>query len=49
MRPYCALGCRFSEAQRLRSLEDENSRLTRLIAYLSLDREMLKGVIAKKA
>lgn len=36
-----------SEAQRLRSLEDENSRLKRLVADLSLDREMLKAVIAK--
>ena len=38
-----------SEAQRLRSLEDENSRLKRLVADLSLGREMLKAVIAKKA
>jgi putative transposase len=36
-----------SEAQRLRSLEDENSRLKPLVADLSLDREMLKAVIAK--
>ena len=36
-----------SEAQRLRSLEDENSRLKRLVADLSLDKEMLKAVIAK--
>ena len=36
-----------SEAQKLRALEDENSRLKRLVADLSLDREMLKGVIAK--
>lgn len=36
-----------SEAQRLRALEDENSRLKRLVADLSLDREMLKAVIAK--
>jgi putative transposase len=36
-----------SEAQRLRQLEDENSRLKRLVADLSLDREMLKAVIAK--
>ena len=38
-----------SEAQRLRSLEDENSRLKRLVADLSLGREVLKAVIAKKA
>jgi putative transposase len=36
-----------NEAQRLHQLEDENSRLKRLIADLSLDREMLKAVIAK--
>ncbi len=36
-----------SEAQKLRSLEDENLRLKRLVADLSLDREMLKAVIAK--
>jgi putative transposase len=40
-------GLDVSEAQRLRSLEDENSRLKRLVADLSLDREMLKAVIAK--
>jgi len=40
-------GMDVSEAQRLRSLEDENSRLKRLVADLSLDREMLKAVIAK--
>lgn len=38
-----------SEAQRLRALEDENSRLKRLVADLSLDKEMLKAVIAKTA
>ena len=40
-------GLEVSEAQRLRALEDENSRLKRLVADLSLDREMLKAVIAK--
>ena len=40
-------GLDVSEAQRLRSLEDENSRLKRLVADLSLDREMLQAVIAK--
>lgn len=35
------------EGQRLRQLEDENNRLKRLVADLSLDREMLKAVIAK--
>jgi putative transposase len=37
-----------SEAQRLRALEDENSRLKRLVADLSLDKEKLKAVITKK-
>ena len=36
-----------TEAQKLRALEDENNRLKRLVADLSLDREMLKAVIAK--
>ena len=40
-------GLDVSEAQRLRSLEDENSRLKRLVADLSLDKEMLKAVVAK--
>jgi putative transposase len=40
-------GMEASEAQRLRQLEDENARLKRLVADLSLDREMLKSVIAK--
>ena len=31
-----------SEAQRLSSLEEENSRLKRMVADLSLDKEMLK-------
>ena len=42
---YGGLGV--SEAQRLRQLEDENHRLKKLVADLSLDREMLKSVIAK--
>ena len=40
-------GLEVSEAQRLRQLEDENNRLKRLVADLSLDREILKAVIAK--
>ncbi len=40
-------GLEVNEAQRLHQLEDENSRLKRLVADLSLDREMLKAVIAK--
>jgi putative transposase len=40
-------GMNVSEAQRLRQLEDENGRLKKLVAELSLDKEMLKAVIAK--
>lgn len=40
-------GMEASEAQRLKQLEDENGRLKRLVADLSLDREMLKAVIVK--
>lgn len=37
-----------SEARKLRSLEDENSRLKRLVADLSLQNEILKEVNSKK-
>ena len=40
-------GMTVSEAQRLRQLEDENHRLKKLVADLSLDKEMLKAVIVK--
>jgi putative transposase len=40
-------GMSVSEAQRLRQLQDENSRLKKLVAELSLDKEMLKDVITK--
>ncbi len=40
-------GLEVSEAQRLRSLEDENRRLKQLVADLSLDREALKGIVRK--
>jgi len=40
-------GMEVSEMQKVRALEDENGRLKRLVADLSLDREMLKAVIAK--
>lgn len=40
-------GMNVSEAHRLRQLEDENHRLKKLVADLSLDKEMLKSVIAK--
>ena len=41
-------GMDVSEAQRLKSLEDENRRLKHLVADLSLDKEALKADRAKK-
>jgi putative transposase len=40
-------GMDVSEAQRLKTLEDENRRLKPLVAELSLHGEALKGVIRK--
>jgi len=40
-------GMSVSEAQRLRQVEDEKQRLKKLVADLSLDKEMLKAVIEK--
>lgn len=37
-----------SEMRRLRELEDENARLKRIVADLSLDKEMLQDVIKRK-
>jgi putative transposase len=37
-----------TELRRLRQLEDEKQRLKRLVADLSLDKEMLQDVIRKK-
>lgn len=37
-----------TELRRLRQLEEENYRLKRLVADLSLDKEMLQDVIRKK-
>lgn len=37
-----------SEMRRLRDLEDENNRLKRIVADLTLDREMLRDVIKRK-
>lgn len=37
-----------SEVKRLRQLEEENSRLKRIVADLSLDKEMLQDVIKRK-
>ena len=36
------------EVRKLRQLEEENTRLRRLVADLSLDKEMLQEVIRKK-
>jgi len=36
-----------NEAQRLKSLEDENRRLKHLVADLSLDKEVLKAIVRK--
>ena len=40
-------GMEASEAQEAKQLRDENARLKKLVADLSLDKEMLKAVIAK--
>ena len=37
-----------SEVRKLKQLEEENQRLKRLVADLSLDKEMLQEVIRKK-
>ena len=37
-----------SELKRLKQLEEENVRLKRLVANLSLDKEMLRDVIGRK-
>ena len=44
---YSGLGP--SELRRLRQLEEENHRLKRLVADLSLDKSMLQDVLSKKA
>ena len=41
-------GMEVSEAKRLKGLEEENRRLKRLVAELSLDVQMLKDVNSKK-
>lgn len=41
-------GMGVTELRRLRQLEEENHRLKRLVANLSLDKEMLQDVIRKK-
>jgi len=37
------------EIQRLRQLEDENTRLRKLVAHLSLDHELLQDVLRRSA
>ena len=41
-------GLRPSEMKRLKQLEEENQRLKKLVADLSLDKEMLQDVIRRK-
>lgn len=41
-------GLELSEAKRLRSLEDENRRLKRIVADLTLDKQMLQDVVSRK-
>jgi putative transposase len=45
-RQYAGLGV--SELRRLKSLEEENRKLKALVADLSLDKQILKDVLAKK-
>ena len=41
-------GLNVDQAKRLKQLEDENGKLKKLVADLSLDREMLQDVIRRK-
>jgi putative transposase len=43
---YAGLGVQ--ELRELRRLRDENSRLKRLVADLSLDRQILQDIVSKK-
>ncbi len=38
----------FTELRRLRQLEEENSQLKKLVADLSLDKQILQDVLKKK-
>jgi putative transposase len=40
-------GMQVNDAKRLRHLEEENRRLKSLVADLSLDKEVMKAIIAK--
>jgi len=42
-------GLDVAEARRIRSLEEENQRLKRLVAELALDNQVLKDVLAKNS
>lgn len=41
-------GMQVSEARRLKTLEDENRRLKKLVADLCLDKEALQDVLSRK-
>lgn len=41
-------GLQVNEARRLKQLEDENRRLKKLVADLSLDKEALQDVLSRK-
>ena len=41
-------GLEVSDAKRLKTLEDENRRLKRLVADLTLDKQMLQDVVSRK-
>lgn len=41
-------GLLLDEMRRLKALEDENGRLKKIVADLTLDREMLQDVIRRK-
>lgn len=45
-RKYGSMGV--AELRRLKQLEDENRRLKKLVADLSLDKQMLQDVLSKK-
>jgi putative transposase len=42
-------GLQISDAKRLRSLEDENARLKRLVAEQALDNQVLKDLLRKNS
>jgi putative transposase len=41
-------GMEVSDAKRLRALEDENRRLKRVVADLTLDKQMLQDALSRK-